>query len=168
MIYLIIGKSGVGKSSIVNGLKNNKQVKPKINIIKSYTTRKQRDIEDTDHTFISKKDIKKYEDDIVASSWINDEFYFATNQQFKENYANVYIVDLKGLEDILKMFNNKKIVIVEIKSSNKYIEDDKRLNRNINSIYENANAIIYNDGKLTDAIDEMVEIVNMFYHYWED
>lgn len=163
MIYLVLGKSGSGKSTIINNLKQ-ENIKPKINIIKSYTTRKQRDMEDTDHTFINKKDIKKYEKDIVASSWINDEFYFATKQQFKKDYANIYIVDKKGIEDIKKTLNDEDFVVVEIKTTKNYDIDDERRLREITTKIKESDVVLFNDSTIDDAVNDFTDIINT---YWK-
>lgn len=162
MIFLIIGKSGSGKSTIINNLKQ-ENIIPKINIIKSYTTRKQRDSEDIDHTFIQKKDIRKYRKDIVASSWIDDEFYFATSKQFKPDVANIYIVDEKGIQDMKKHY--KKCIVIQIQTSKDYDINEDRKVRLIDTIYKDANCTLINDGTVEQAVDIFAKIINA---YWSD
>lgn len=162
MIFLIIGKSGSGKSTIINNLKQ-EDIIPKINIIKSYTTRKQRDSEDIDHTFIEKKDIRKYRKDIVASSWINNEYYFATSKQFKPNVANIYIVDEKGIQDMKKHY--KKCIVIQIQTSKDYDIDKDRKVRLINTIHKDVNCTLINDGTIEEAVNNFSKIINT---YWSD
>lgn len=71
IIVLITGESGSGKSTIVNTLHH--KYPDLYNIIKSYTTRKQRNNNDTDHTFINSKDDISNQT-LIAETMIDDGF----------------------------------------------------------------------------------------------
>ena len=64
-IFLIVGRSGVGKSSIVKAVCDITGM----TCVKSYTTRPKREDEKdhTDHIFISEEEVEKYRD--VMAAW---------------------------------------------------------------------------------------------------
>lgn len=131
-VLLLVGDSGTGKTTIAKALYQDYDY---FNIIKSYTTRFRRNIEDRDHIFIRKHNLlyKMFNEYFVASTIINGELYCAFPNQFKEDKINVYVVDDKGILDVVNYFDKKDIIIVRIKRDN--IEIDKeRANRNLNQV----------------------------------
>lgn len=151
MIVLIAGESGVGKSTIVKGLKD---MYPDLyNIILSYTTRRKRNQYDNDHIFI--KNVEELEGkEIVASTEIDGNFYGATSDQFLNNFINLYIVDAKGITDVEEFYDGNELL--KIKITRKDIDiDEERSSRDIDVDYGNYDYIIDNDG----TIEEVLEIV---------
>ena len=106
-IYLIAGKSGTGKDTIVNALCNLYGYKR----VASYTTRRPRE-DDNDtysHEFV---DMDGYRWDkecgqIMAETFYNGNYYWATTHQIDEN--DLYIVDIRGIETIKDRYRGKGI-----------------------------------------------------------
>ena len=109
-VLCITGENGVGKSHLANLLNKGAG----FNMIKSYTTRDKRGVDEEDHIFVDEKDIgdvySKY--DVVASSDINGGLYWATREQFKDDVVNVYVVDSEGYEDLLQHNWDVRLVFV--------------------------------------------------------
>ena len=146
-IFLISGESGSGKTTIVNQLP--------YNIIKSYTTRSKRDdILDNDHTFIKRMDIGKFYD-LVAISYINGEFYFATKEQFKDDEINIYTVDDKGIIDTLNYFKEEEVYTVKIVRDNININKD-RMDRKILRYFNDYDYVLINNSSIKDSVDKLI------------
>ena len=107
-INIIVGKSGSGKNYVceASGLVG----------IPSYTTRQKRFGEEhgVEHLFVkvkSRKAFLKRLDKINKAAYtvFNKHHYWATFEQFEDKKYTAYIVDTKGLDDILKYSANKQI-----------------------------------------------------------
>ena len=94
IVFLVIGRSGTGKDTLVNYMCQKYGLKK----LKSYTTRPPRQNEEDTHIFISPEDVQKYQDDIIAYTKIGEFEYFATKSQLKD--INFYIIDPKGVQDL--------------------------------------------------------------------
>ena len=158
MIVLIVGDSGVGKSTIVSKILNKLD---NVNLVKSYTTRERRDIFDDDHIFISNEN--EVDGNIIASTIINGNFYGATDKQFRENMINLYIVDDKGVMDIKQYFENEIILTLKIERNPKNIKIPiERKNRKIKKYDISYDEIIYNDYYINNAVDEVIKCIKKF------
>jgi len=108
-IICIIGKSGSGKSTIANWLKN----KFNLNILPSYTTRAKRvgEQDGVEHKFISRPKFIAIMDsgDMVAYTKFNGKYYGATKEQLFIN--DIYIIDTQGLQTLRY---NKDIDVISI------------------------------------------------------
>ena len=102
IVFLVIGRSGTGKDTLVNYMCQKYGLKK----LKSYTTRPPRQNEEDTHIFISPEDVQKYQDDIVAYTKIGEFEYFATKSQLKD--INFYIIDPKGVQDLENIPNLKE------------------------------------------------------------
>ena len=102
IVFLVIGRSGCGKDTLVNYMCQKYGLKK----LKSYTTRPPRQNEEDTHIFISPEDVQKYQDDIVAYTKIGEFEYFATKSQLKD--INFYIIDPKGVQDLENVPNLKE------------------------------------------------------------
>lgn len=102
IVFLVIGRSGTGKDTLVNYMCQKYGLKK----LKSYTTRPPRQNEEDTHIFISPEDVQKYQDDIIAYTKIGEFEYFATKSQLKD--INFYIIDPKGVQDLEKIPNLKE------------------------------------------------------------
>ena len=102
IVFLVIGRSGSGKDTLVNYMCQKYGLKK----LKSYTTRPPRQNEEDTHIFISPEDVQKYQDDIIAYTKIGEFEYFATKSQLKD--INFYIIDPKGVQDLENISNLKE------------------------------------------------------------
>lgn len=128
-VILIVGDSGVGKSTLAQYLKENYN----FNIVKSYTTRSKRNFDDNDHMFISQEtaDEMLCGDDIVAHTRINDCDYFSSVFDFRLDKTNVYIVDKKGVDDIRRNCPDWEVKVLKMKTNENNIIGE-RSNRTVN------------------------------------
>lgn len=121
-IYCVVGKSGVGKDTIVNYLCEEYGYKRVV----SFTTRKPRedpkDIQS--HIFASTDDYYRMSENgnIVAETEIEGNLYWVNKEQLDE--ADLYIVDPKGLRDLKSQYQNKPIVGIWF-----HADEDIRKNR---------------------------------------
>ena len=122
-IVLVAGRSGSGKDTIVNAIAK----KYNLNILKSYTTRPKRLEEGDTHIFISKDDIPKYKNEIIAQTVINNEVYFATQSQLK--HVDFYIIDPIGINVIRPLIDETEIELVVVYV---YTPDSTRYERAVN------------------------------------
>lgn len=102
IVFLVIGRSGCGKDTLVNYMCQKYGLKK----LKSYTTRPPRQNEEDTHIFISPEDVQKYQDDIIAYTKIGEFEYFATKSQLKD--INFYIIDPKGVQVLENIPNLKE------------------------------------------------------------
>lgn len=153
-VFLFVGESGSGKSTIVNML-NERQ--PYIfNVIKSYTTREKRDENDNDHIFIKNKDELK-DETIVAETEIEGNYYASIESQFSKDELNLYIVDVKGIEDVKKFFKDEYVIVIQLVRNDIVIDED-RANREINTTYENCDYYI-NNINIEDTYKEIHKVI---------
>lgn len=134
-LFLFIGKSASGKTTIANLLEEREGMKQ----VQSYTTRPPRFKGETGHRFI--EDEKCYElKDIVASTLYNGYWYCATLEQINE--ADIYVIDVTGAKELL--YNHEKI------------------NRNIHiiyfdvNVYERINRMVNRGGTDTQIVSRLL------------
>ena len=104
-LYLFVGQSGSGKTTITNQLEFMYNYKG----VRSYTTRPQRYDGEVGHVFVSDEEFNNLTD-IVAYTDYNSFRYCATAQQLDK--ANMYVIDVPGVEYLLEKYNNKERRIV--------------------------------------------------------
>lgn len=100
-IYLVVGCSGVGKTTIVNQLCSKYNLKS----VESYTTREPRFDREQGHTFISENEFDNLEN-IIAYTKFNGFRYCATAEQIDN--ADFYVVDLSGVETFKNLYKGEK------------------------------------------------------------
>lgn len=104
-LYLFVGKSGSGKSTIADILEN----KHGYNVVESYTTRCPRYHGERGHIFLSNAEYNELQD-IVASTEYNGNKYCATKQMLDE--CKIYPIDIPGIKVLLERYTSRSIVIV--------------------------------------------------------
>lgn len=99
VLFLFVGKTSSGKSSLINKLCETNNFKQLI----SYTTRNRRNEDDNDHIFVSVDDYWKTKEagKIVAETEIAGNYYYATKEQLYE--ADFYTIDPQGQKMLLSM-----------------------------------------------------------------
>lgn len=104
-IALIVGKSGSGKSAICWYLEYTYGMKE----VKSYTTRPRRNDADTSHIFVTQYEFNKLKD-LCGYTYYNGYEYGATSSQIDN--ADLYVIDVDGVEYFLKEYSGRKIPII--------------------------------------------------------
>lgn len=109
MQLFIIGRSGRGKDTLANYLADEKGMK----VLKSYKVGKPKYEGDDAHIFITEEDLKNYpEEDMVASTILNDTMYFATKKQYDE--SDIYIIDPHGFYELIQKEPSDNYVMVYV------------------------------------------------------
>lgn len=100
-LFLFVGKSASGKSTIANLLSEKYGYKQ----IWSYTTRPPRYENESGHIFVSKEEFDNLVD-LAAYTLYNNYEYGTTFEQI--NKADIYVVDVPGVESLLKNLQDDK------------------------------------------------------------
>jgi guanylate kinase len=121
-LIIAVGKSGVGKNSLVDTL----CAKRGYTNIKSHTTRQPRE-NDCTHTYITKDQFKFYEENklIYASDFLFGNYYFTTKKDIFTHHF--YITSPKAAHELrykLSAIPNFKLLILYFEC-----DDDKRVER---------------------------------------
>ena len=98
-IYLIVGKSGTGKTTMVNRLQN---LGPQV---QSYTTRPKRSEDETGHIFVTDEEFDKLQN-ICAYTEYNGYRYAATQEQVDD--ATFYVIDPEGVWYFVDHYKGEK------------------------------------------------------------
>ena len=108
-IILLVGKSGVGKSSVAEYMKKRYKYK----ILQSYTTRPKRAPNERGHRFVTDEEFDKLVNDMCAYTEFDGYRYCATNKQVRA--ADIYIIDPAGVKYFREKYKgNKQIIVVEL------------------------------------------------------
>lgn len=105
VFVLLIGASGVGKTTIADYMERNLGLKQ----IKSYTTRPPRYEGEVGHIFISKDDVEKYPNKVAENDYAGN-YYFATQEQVDE--CDVYVINPGAVEQFKKNYRGNKTIKV--------------------------------------------------------
>lgn len=110
-LYLFVGKSGSGKSTIAEILEN----KYGYNVVESYTTRCPRYYGERGHIFLSNAEYNELQN-IVASTEYNGNKYCTTKQMLDE--CNIYPIDIPGIKTLLERYNTDRKIVIFYFSAN--------------------------------------------------
>ncbi len=109
--FLIVGKSGSGKDTLINNM-----VEHGFKKVLSYTTRDKRKNEHNTHTFVTSEEFSKLIYELVAYSEFNEYQYGATETQVEEN--DILTVDPDGIEYFAEYYKgDKQPIIIYINAS---------------------------------------------------
>ena len=170
MIALIVGDFGAGKDTAADLIKKeslNHNHCVKFRKIKSYTTRERRYDGENTHLFCTKDEFENFTD-LVAETKIGDHYYGARAPQFNPGCVNLYIVDKKGVKDILEADIDSVRVIEVVRPSWLIDVPEDRKNREapLNDFKIKADYRIINDGDMqklkTSALDCFNYLVTEF------
>lgn len=103
-IILLIGRSGSGKTAIVNYLKDTYSWKS----VDSYTTRPKRLPWETGHTFVSDAEFDQLTN-MVAYTEFDGHRYCATAEQVDN--ADIYVVDLAGVKTMKELYHGDSVLL---------------------------------------------------------
>ena len=105
-LYLFVGKSASGKTSVANFLEQKHGLKQ----IQSYTTRPPRYEGEVGHIFLNDEQFDNL-GELVAYTEYNGFRYGTTAEQLDQ--CQIYVVDVPGVKTLLERYNtNRKIVIL--------------------------------------------------------
>lgn len=108
-LYLIVGASGSGKTTVVNTLEEKYGYKQ----LQSYTTRPMRSENETGHTFVNDAFFNQLTDFTGYTSYGNCR-YGATAEQ--ANNADLYVIDPAGVEFLKSHYTGKPVKVITITS----------------------------------------------------
>ena len=103
-LYCIIGKSGSGKTSIVDVL----EMRYTYKVLPSYTTRVPRKEEDKDHTYVKLDEYFKIPNK-VCKTLFDGNYYCATSEQIEE--SDLYVIDLAGYVKLMNNYKGEKKIV---------------------------------------------------------
>ena len=172
-LYLIVGRSGSGKTELTNALAEHYDAK----IVQSYTTREKREPNETGHIFAKHKDYftAKAKNLVVAETIFSGNYYWAQSDQIEE--CDFYVVDPKGVDDVRKAYQDdlisKEPFVIKLSVSRK--EAAKRMQKrgdsqnNVQTRLLNDDIVFndfYYDAKINanasreDVINAAIEIID--------
>jgi len=169
-IFLIVGESGCGKTTIVSALEKQRGLKS----IQSYTTRPKRSENEYGHLFVSTEEFTQLKD-LVAYTKFNGFEYGATSEQVENN--DLYVIDKRGIDFFKQAYKGtKQIKVIYIKSSistrvermeqrgDKFANIMERIVNDVTDfkgVSSMADLIVENnsDTKLTDCVHKIWEFI---------
>lgn len=103
IILAVVGMSGSGKTTLAEYLRRNYR----FNTIVSYTTRpiRENETDGIEHWFVSDNDMPEPKD-MLAYTQFDKYHYWANHSQVSKNNINVYVIDEKGLENLIDLFDD--------------------------------------------------------------
>lgn len=168
-IYLIVGRSGSGKTAIVEYIQNNFK---NMTSIESYTTRPRRFDGETGHIFVTDEEFNKLTD-FVAYTEFDGYRYAATAQQVEEN--DFYVIDPAGIRYFLGHYKGQKVMHVVVIDAPLHVRFMRMCKRDgalkalkriwhdrhaFGHVEDFADIIIRNDGELHEAVSELLSFID--------
>lgn len=115
-----------------------------------------------DHIFLDSQHMTELlRENVAAYTEIDGNRYCVRFKQFVEDKINVYIVDCKGANDIIKSFPKAEIMSVLILRKNIYI-DKNRKNRNIKlPSRDDVSVTLCNNGDLKNSVSVLKSLIEL-------
>lgn len=104
-LFLFVGRSASGKTTIANILEEKHEYKQ----VSSYTTRPPRYDGEVGHIFVNKQEFDNL-GELAAYTLYNDNEYGTTFKQLDE--CDIYVIDVPGIETLLQKNIDRPIVII--------------------------------------------------------
>lgn len=168
-IYLIVGRSGSGKSTITDYIVNSSDLTQ----VDSYTTRPKRGPDDKNHTFITEEEFDKLEN-LCAYTEINGYRYGVTSDMIDNN--DLYIIDPSGVEYFKKNYNgSKKPFVIKIDVPEKICKERmlsrgdskenvrKRLEEfdTVFDTFRDYDLLVENTGSIEDSATKIIKAIEL-------
>ena len=106
-LLCIMGCSGSGKTTLCNELSKKHGLKS----IPSYTTRKPRHEEDTDHTYVTTEEFDTLRDQLCAYAKTTGAEYGVTYNQLEDEQYTLYVIDNSGMKYLRENYKGKRQLI---------------------------------------------------------
>jgi guanylate kinase len=126
-LYLFVGKSASGKTTIANILEHKCGMKQ----VSSYTTRPPRYENEIGHVFIDDEEFDSL-GELVAYTEYNGFRYGTTAKQLDQ--CSIYVVDVPGVETLLQRYKTTRPIIVIYFDTTVYTRINRMLDRNDSDI----------------------------------
>jgi guanylate kinase len=113
-IICLVGESGSGKTTVAKALED-----AGYNVIHSYTTRPQRQIDEWGHRFVDESALKAHmemSDQIIAYKLYDGYHYWAIRLQYKDLGTSIYVIDPDGLEMLFERVSDAELIPVYLKA----------------------------------------------------
>ena len=147
-LYVFIGKSGTGKTSIMERLQKNG-----LSMVESYTTRPKRHKDETGHKFIT---VEKFHNlkDICASTCFDGNYYATTADDI--NSKDLHVLDVVGILSLLKNYKGyKKIKVIGLKCPEQVLIERMKARGDSD---EKISARLENDKIMFNGMDELTDV----------
>lgn len=171
MIICIMGKSGSGKSTIINKLSYNN-----MNIIKSYSTRKPRNAEDLEtHIFVTEDDFDNTDKNEIMAIYESPNNYksWVTKELFDKNKINLYAIDPIAFSDFFEKYKEMDKIYgiyfdldeterekrLKKRGQSYYYKDEPHLDKKNIKIDKNNFTIIDVSGNIDTVTHKVLEII---------
>lgn len=152
-LYLFVGKSASGKSTIVNIIEDKYDLKS----VTSYTTRPPRHEGELGHVFISESEFDQL-GELAAYTLYNGYRYGVTFDQIEE--CDTYVIDVPGVKYLLeRMHGNRPISIIYFDAA-----VSTRIDRMVDRGASDMEIIkrLYHDDTIVDWLDELFELSKFY------
>lgn len=170
IIIAIVGESGSGKTSLSLFL----QERVNVPAIVSYTTRPMREGEQdgVEHYFVDDNQAPQPKD-AFAYTEFGGFRYWTNEKQFTQNRVVTYVVDEKGLLEMIEKWDDKYCILSVLVQRPENPTDEHRKNRDKGRVSispESYDVVLVNDGTLQEfyreAIFQIGNLVSKNWH-WE-
>lgn len=121
-LYLFVGKSASGKTTVANTLEHMRELKQ----VSSYTTRPPRYDGEIGHVFIDDTEFDSL-GELVAYTEYNGFRYGTTASQLDQ--CSIYVVDVPGVKTLLERYNTNRPIVIIYFDTTVYTRINRMLDR---------------------------------------